>query len=125
VDTIHDRFIGFHASKLLIVGRIVILNSIIFAMSIYFMTVFLLLKWVIYFMTVFLLLKWVIRAIDRIRRDLLWHGHKDDRAGKRGICLVNKRIIMMNKKYRGLGIKDIILMNYALITKWMWFVDEE
>jgi hypothetical protein len=40
-------------------------------------------------MTVFLLLKWVIRAIDRIRRDLLWYGHKDDRAGKRGICLVN------------------------------------
>jgi hypothetical protein len=33
---------------------------------------------------------------------------------------VNWRIVTTNKRYGGLGIRDIKLMNYALITKWMW-----
>jgi hypothetical protein len=107
VDTIQDRLPGFHTSKLSIAGRIVILNSVISAMP-------------VYFMLVFLLSECVIKAIDRIRRNFFWHGHKDNQASKRGICLVNWRIVTTNKLYGGLGIRDIKLMNYALITKWMW-----
>jgi hypothetical protein len=55
VDTIQERLPGFHTSKLSIAGRIVILNSVISAMP-------------VYFMLVFLLPEWVIKAIDRIRR---------------------------------------------------------
>jgi hypothetical protein len=62
VDNIQDRLSGWQASKLLITGRMILINAVLSAKP-------------IYFMLVFLLSKWVIKEIDKIRRRFLWHGH--------------------------------------------------
>jgi hypothetical protein len=58
IDSIQNRLPGCYASKLSMAGRIVILNSVISAIT-------------MYHMTVFMLPEWVIKAIDRIRRQFL------------------------------------------------------
>jgi hypothetical protein len=50
-------------------GRIALLNSSLTSM-------------LIFYMSTFLLPKWVIKEIDKIRRNFLWHGHKDQGTGK-------------------------------------------
>jgi hypothetical protein len=107
IDSIQNRLPGCYASKLSMAGRIVILNSVISAIT-------------MYHMTVFMLPEWVIKAIDRIRRQFLWHGHKEYQVGKRAMCLVNWKVVTMKKEDGGLGIRDIKAMNFALIAKWMW-----
>jgi hypothetical protein len=62
VDNIQDRLSGWQASKLLITGRMILINAVLSAKP-------------IYFMLVFLLSIWVIKEIDKIRRRFLWHGH--------------------------------------------------
>jgi hypothetical protein len=71
----------------------------------------------IFFMSVFLLPKWVIKKIDVIRRRFLWHGHKESQSEKNAMCLVNWRVITMSKEYDGLGVKDLQIMNKALLAK--------
>jgi hypothetical protein len=70
VDGIHDQFSGYYASKLSIVGRIVILNSTLSIMP-------------VYFMTLFILPDSVIKEIDKIRINFLWHGHKIEQKRKK------------------------------------------
>jgi antibiotic biosynthesis monooxygenase (ABM) superfamily enzyme len=58
VDNIQDRLLGCHANKLSIAGRIVILNLVLSAI-------------LVYFMSMFLLPNWMIKKIDKVIRNFL------------------------------------------------------
>jgi Reverse transcriptase (RNA-dependent DNA polymerase) len=107
VDNIQDRLPGWQASKLSTVGRLILINAVLSAKS-------------IYFMSVFLLPKWVIKEIDKIRRRFLWHGHKEELQDKKPMCLVNWRVVTMSRSFGGLGVRDLSIMNQSLIAKWVW-----
>jgi hypothetical protein len=76
IDAVDERLSGWQANKLSIAGRIVLLNSVMSAI-------------LIYFMSMVLLPKWVIKAIDNIRRSFLWYGHKKGQVDKKSMCLIN------------------------------------
>jgi hypothetical protein len=67
-------------------------------------------------MSTFMLPSWVIKEIDEIRKNFLWHGHKENTTG-RHINLVAWAIVTMPKKLEGLGVIDLATMNRALIAK--------
>jgi hypothetical protein len=71
----------------------------------------------IYFMTAFILPKWVIGEIDAIRRNFLW---KESHANSKKMHLANWSIVCRPKSKGGLGIINIEMMNIALIGKWYW-----
>jgi hypothetical protein len=74
-----------------------------------------------YFMSEFMLPKWVVRAIDKIRKCFLWHGHKEIHdTEKRVICLANWQLVTKPKELGGMEIRDIGSMNKSLLLKWMW-----
>jgi hypothetical protein len=37
------------------------------------------------------------------------------------MCLANWKVIIMSKECRGLGVKDLHIMNKSLLAKWTWF----
>jgi hypothetical protein len=70
-------------------------------------------------MSTFILPSWVIKEIDKIRRNFLWHGHKENTTGKH-VNLVARATVTMPKKLGGLGVMDLATMNKALMAKNMW-----
>lgn len=61
IHKVSNRLSGWSASLLSMTGRIVLINSVLTSLP-------------VYFMTAFLLPKWVINEIDGVRRNFLWHG---------------------------------------------------
>jgi zinc-binding in reverse transcriptase len=105
IDGIQDALPGWQAEYLSLAGKGVLVNAVLSAKT-------------VYFMSLYLLPKWVIKAIDNIRRRFLWHGHKCD--DKKPMCLINWGIMTMSKHNGGLGIRDLHVMNQSLLAKWMW-----
>jgi hypothetical protein len=64
-----------------------------------------------------------ILAIEKIIRGFLWKGRKDVKGGH---CLVAWDKVCTTKKWGGLGIPNLRMMNVALRTRWLWLqrVDE-
>lgn len=85
-----------------IVGRIVLINSILATIP-------------IYFMSVFRLPQWLVQDIEKIRRDFLWHGAQQQCK----IHLANWDMVTLPKKMGGLGIIGIRNFNRALLAKWV------
>jgi hypothetical protein len=102
IDILEGRLPKWKADKLSIAGQIVMLISVISAMP-------------VYFMFVFMLPKWVIKMLDKVRRGFLWHGHKGEQAMKRSLCLVNWKVVTMTKINGGLGIRNLEAMNQSLL----------
>jgi hypothetical protein len=88
-------------------GRQTLVNSVITAIP-------------VYYMSVLSLPKRVITEIDKIRRRFLWHGHKEHEAQKRPMYLTNWKLVTRSKDMGGLGIRDLQDMNISLLMKWMW-----
>jgi hypothetical protein len=88
-------------------GRLALLNSVLTTLP-------------IYYMSAFLLPKWIIIKIDRVRRRFIWQGNKEAQGQKRPVCLANWTLITTSKELGGLGVKDLVCMNQALLLKWMW-----
>lgn len=98
--------LGCWAAKFLsIVGRLVLLNAVLTAMPIFYMSV---LK----------LPDWVIKEIDKIRRTFLWHGVMQE---KRKMNLANWQLVCQPKEVGGLGVHDLKVFNQALLQKWAWY----
>lgn len=60
--------------------------------------------------------KSVMKKLDFFRRRMLWQ----DEADHRKIHLVNWPSVCQPKDQGGLGITDLTLMNFCLICKWIW-----
>lgn len=73
----------------------------------------------VYFMSTFMLPQWVIKAIDKIRRRFLWHGHKEH-TSNRYLGLIAWDNVTKPKCMGGMGIKDLEVMNKALLAKYGW-----
>ena len=67
-------------------------------------------------MSMYLLPKTTTDKLDQQRRTFFWQGG----GHKRKYHLVKWDIINKNKKFGGLGIKNIKLMNISLLCKWWW-----
>jgi hypothetical protein len=61
---------------------------------------------------------WVTKIITQITRRFLWKGTADKFSG--GNCLVPWKQVTLPKRFGGLGITDLQLQNWALLTKWIW-----
>lgn len=59
----------------------------------------------------------VRKKLDKLRRRFLWF---EGSSVKKKYHLVSWKIICNNKEQGGLGIKDLDLMNKALLGKWLW-----
>jgi hypothetical protein len=59
-----QKLSGWKADLLSIGGRLVLLNSVLTAKP-------------LYYMSAFILPRWVIVKLDKIRRRFLWHGHRE------------------------------------------------
>ncbi|MCH79641.1 LINE-1 reverse transcriptase like, partial [Trifolium medium] len=91
-----NKFISFG-------GRIVLLNSVLNSIPIFFMS----------FMK---MPSQVWKKLIRIQRDFLWGGV----SGGRKISWVKWEVVCQKKCDGGLGVKDVRVMNLSLLAKWRW-----
>lgn len=104
IERIEQRLEGWQGRRLSRAGRLVLVNSVLSSLP-------------IYFMASFILPKWVIKRIDKIRRRFLW--------GKSGntsyeIPLLNWNAICLPKEWGGMGVPDLELRNISLLLRWWW-----
>ncbi|KAJ4808529.1 RNA-directed DNA polymerase (reverse transcriptase)-related family protein [Rhynchospora pubera] len=72
-----------------------------------------------YFMSVFLLPRWLIEAIDKARKRFIWGTNLQ---GNQRVHLVAWEKLCLPKSVGGLGIKNIKLQNQAFLLRWWWFL---
>ena len=84
-------------------GRLTLIRSTLSSMSIYFMSLF--------------YLRGKVRSrLEKIQRDFLWGG----RALVQKPHLVRWNLVCLERKKGGLGVRNLALMNKALLSKWNW-----
>jgi hypothetical protein len=104
LERIQRKLSGWKAPTLSVEGRHTLTNAVITTIP-------------VYYMTAFLLPKWVLRSIDKIRRRFLWHGHKEGQLQKRPMYLASWQLVTRPKQLGGLGVRDMESMNKALLMK--------
>ncbi|KAJ3686366.1 hypothetical protein LUZ61_015530 [Rhynchospora tenuis] len=98
------KLMGWRANFFSVAGRLVLLNSCLSSLPVYYMSVF---KFPIS----------VIHKIDRLRRDFLWHGNH---LGQRKLSIVPWDMVIKPKQCGGLGVIDLKAFNSTLLSKWLW-----
>jgi hypothetical protein len=94
---------GWKGKLLSIGGRVTLPNSVIFAVP-------------LYWMSIFRLLVNVRHSIDKLRKYFLWYG---ENSIKKKYHLVAWNCVCKSKKIRGLGLLDLDIMNTTLLAKWL------
>lgn len=84
-------------------GRVTLINSVLDAMP-------------TYMMSLFPIPAGVTNRLDRLRRKFLWQGNKD----RKGYNLVKWKDLLIEKRFGGLGIKNLQNHSKALRMKWLW-----
>jgi hypothetical protein len=84
-------------------GRIVLINSVLNSIPIFFMS--------------FLKMpSQVVKTVVRIQREFLWGGVR----GGRKISWLSWKMVCKEKREGGLGVRDVRVVNLSLLTKWRW-----
>lgn len=104
IEKIEKKMQGWKGRLISCGGRLQLVNSVLASIS-------------IYFMTCFLLPKWVVQRIDQIRRRFLWGKCSGD---ERGVSWLNWEAVCLPKRYGGLGVIHIGIQNTALLLRWWW-----
>jgi hypothetical protein len=74
-----------------------------------------------YYLLLFAILVSVAKRLERLQHEFLWSGMGDEAK----FHLVNWHRICTPIKKGGLGVRNVIQFNQALLRKWMWrFVQE-
>jgi hypothetical protein len=69
-----------------------------------------------YFLSLFLIPVSVAKKLERLQREFLWSGLGDETK----FHLVNWNRVCSPIKVGGLGVRNIIKFNQALLGKWLW-----
>ncbi|XP_020253791.1 uncharacterized protein LOC109830842 [Asparagus officinalis] len=104
LDNFHKKLSTWKKNSLSYGGRLVLLNSVLTSIP-------------LYFMSFYKLPTWVIIEIDKIKKSFLWSESSQNSSFK---CLVNWKKVCLSKSEGGLGVKDIRVFNCALLAKWLW-----
>ncbi|RVW15156.1 putative ribonuclease H protein [Vitis vinifera] len=67
-------------------------------------------------MSLFRMPKSVARRLDKVQRDFLWGGGSEERKAH----LIKWEAICEDKSKGGLGLRKLVLLNKALLGKWIW-----
>lgn len=65
---------------------------------------------------------WALKAIDKIRRGVLWKGRKDVKGGH---CLLAWPKVTRPPELGGLGISQLQQLGWALRMRWLWLQKTE
>ncbi|RVW45036.1 putative ribonuclease H protein [Vitis vinifera] len=84
-------------------GRITLIRSVLASMP-------------IYHMSLFRMPKSVARRLDKVQRDFLWGGGSEEKKAH----LIKWEAICEDKSKGGLGLRKLVLLNKALLGKWVW-----
>lgn len=102
IDKITSRIQGWKGKLLSYGGRLILLNSVISSIP-------------IYWLSVFKMPSKVRDRIDQLRKRFLWYG---GHAVKKKYYLVSWETVCKSKSQGGLGIIDLKRLNQALLAKW-------
>jgi hypothetical protein len=103
IEKIERRLAGWQKLYLSKCGRLTLLKSTLASLP-------------TYFMSLFRIPVSVAKRIERLQRNFLWGGLGDENK----IPLVNWERVCTPLAQGGLGIRDMILFNKALLGKWLW-----
>lgn len=87
-----------------VAGRLILVNSVLTVMP-------------LYFMSYFILPKWVLMRIDRMHRSFFWKGNNWVN-GSSG--LISWDVCCRPRNAGGLDVINLRLFNIALLSKWWW-----
>jgi hypothetical protein len=103
LEVIQNRLASWKNKYVSLGGRVVLLNSVLAAIP-------------IFYLSLFKIPVGVWKKIVRLQRRFLWGGA----AGSSKINWVSWLDVCRPKKEGGLGVKDLRIMNISLLTKWRW-----
>ncbi|KAJ4815734.1 RNA-directed DNA polymerase (reverse transcriptase)-related family protein [Rhynchospora pubera] len=106
IDKIKKKLSSWKGNLLSLGGRLILINSVLSAIP-------------LYFLSFFKVPKWVLLSFNRLRRTFLW-GQKGE---VKKLALVSWDTIARPKEMGGWGILNLELMNKALLGKWKWNID--
>ncbi|XP_072076864.1 uncharacterized protein [Arachis hypogaea] len=104
IDKIQRKLASWKGCLLNKVGRLYLVNAVMASIP-------------VYNMQVSLLPKYACDKIDSLMRQFLWKGQ----ANRRGLPLVKWDIAITSKKAGGLGVRDTLCANMALLGKLVWY----
>ena len=104
IDKVDRRLARWKGNCLSKAGRLVLVNSVLAAIPLY---------WLSFYSCP----GWVVQKIDAVRRNFFWTGTKDTR---KVCCLVSWDQVCKSKDQGGLGVINLKNMNSALLCKWLW-----
>ena len=70
----------------------------------------------LYQISLFRIPKSVAWRLEKLQRDFLWGGGNLERK----VHLVNWEVVCAEKEKGGLGLRKLVLLNKALLGKWIW-----
>jgi len=108
LEQLRNRLNSWGTKYVSLGGRITLLNSVLNAIPIFFLS----------FMKISVK---VLKMVTRIQREFLWVGVR----GGRKLCWVNWKRICQPKSKGGLGVKDVKRVNLSLMAKWKWRLLQE
>ncbi|KAA3462827.1 putative Transposon TX1 [Gossypium australe] len=103
IEKFRKKLSGWKCRSMSWAARIVLINSVLSSLP-------------IYFMSLFQAPKTIIKRIDKIRRNFLWGGLD----GKRKMVKVSWKQICSPKEKGGAGVVNLEIKNKALLAKWRW-----
>lgn len=104
IEKIEKRIEGWQAKLLSRGGRLVLVNSVLANLP-------------LFFLSVFRAPSWAIRRIEALQSAFFWMGRSTITGGH---YLVQWKSMCRSKKKGGLEILDLNNMNIALLAKWWW-----
>ncbi|KAE8671815.1 kinase-related family protein [Hibiscus syriacus] len=103
VQNFHSKLAGWKAATLSLAGRLVLIKSVLSSLP-------------TYFLSIFKIPASILKTLNSIMSNFLWGGGN----GIKKIHWVKWDDVCKSKTEGGLGVRNLIFMNRALLGKWSW-----